>query len=236
MNNIKPLADCLKNLVSGETLASDNPFRKALPCFIDSLEKNCSILRPGFSRFFPDKKSKSKENLSELYSFLDYALDICRDELSGIDFDFSGFSGDDLWRVFHPEAAEIRGREKEAEKELREKRKVHIEKHPEKLLTDTAGEVLFTSNILLTVPTEEMMREGLDISPGLFEKVKKIISMPQKYWYDHPIPLGIKKENNEIVYGLSRLNQAAAYEKKRGYKNINFKLTVLLSVSTTSRP
>ena len=59
-----------------------------------------------------------------------------------------------MWSVFCPEASGIRGNEQECIKALRGKRTVAITKLNPSPITNPAGQILFTSNILLTIPPE----------------------------------------------------------------------------------
>jgi len=63
--------------------------------------------------------------------------------------------------------------------------------------------------------------------------LQEIIQEPQLYWYDHPIQIGVPPEQNEILYGLRGLDEAAAFEKQRGNMPADAKVTCLLSVSVT---
>ena len=53
------------------------------------------------------------------------------------------------------------------------------------------------------------------LADPLRNQIKTIAKEEQKYWFDHPIPLDIKTEANEIIYGLNGLNEAVAFEKAR---------------------
>lgn len=139
-----------------------------------------------------------------------------------------------FWNVFFPEGAGIRGQEKERIQALRSKRHVTITDLNTNPLTDPARQVLFTSNVLLTVPLSSKSPDRLFLSRILKEKLKEIIREPQLFWYDHPIPVGVKTDENEANYGLQGLDKAFEFEYARG--NItegNRKPMVLLSVSVT---
>ncbi|MCP5515405.1 MAG: hypothetical protein H7A26_08075 [Spirochaetales bacterium] len=227
MKNFNRLKEILLSYVSAETLKSEDPYRKILPEFINIIcGSNDEI--PAFTSGIPG-----------IDQFLETAAEKARGELEKADIGdtLTGPADNDtpgtLWRIFHPEALNITGREKEAEKNLRKKRTVKITRRPDSPVTDPGRELLFTSNILLTLPTEKMQEEGLELAPPLLSRLKGMLSLPQKYWYDHPIPIGIKKENNEILYGLKNLDKAVAFEKNRGTCGKDIKVPVLLSVSVT---
>jgi hypothetical protein len=93
--------------------------------------------------------------------------------------------------------------------------------------------VLFTANVLLTTPSAgSLSREGR-LSDDLRRRLEPVLDEPQKTWYDHPVPIGTPPENNEILYGLQGLDEAAAFEKGRGTLSPESRLVCLLSVSVT---
>lgn len=133
--------------------------------------------------------------------------------------------------LFFPEGT-IPGNDKErAVAELREKRRVVLTGRTTHPLVDPFGEILFTSNALLTTP---LSVEHLENVPGeLREAVRAASREGQRYWYDHPVPLGVLPENNEILYGLRGLDDALDFEKKRGFMEPGARVNCLLSVSVT---
>jgi hypothetical protein len=141
-----------------------------------------------------------------------------------------------FWKVFFPEGEGIRGYEESRIEALREKRKVTItdlNPHP---LTDPARQILFTSNALLTVPASSTSLEALALSEPIKEKLEQIKDEPQLYWYDHPIPIGVKPESNEVLYGLKGLEKAFKFEKDRGNIPDDIARPVcVLSVSVTHK-
>ncbi len=149
-----------------------------------------------------------------------------------------------LWSVFSHEAQSLKISDivNTSEKEnaalttikmLREKRKVRVSTNYTKPLCNIANELVFTSNILLTLPKEEDI-EKLPLSEKNKEKIRKICTNEkQRYWYDHPIPFGVSREADELIYGLRGLSDALKFEKDRGTVEDNAVLTVILSVSVT---
>jgi hypothetical protein len=141
-----------------------------------------------------------------------------------------------FWKVFFPEGEGIQGHEKSCIKALRAKRHVTItdlNPHP---LTDPARQILFTSNVLLTVPPSSKSIDTLILSEPIKKKLERIKREPQLYWYDHPIPVGVESENNEVLYGLKGLEKTFEFEKKRGnIPDENRRLTCVLSVSVTHK-
>jgi hypothetical protein len=102
---------------------------------------------------------------------------------------------------------------------IREQRKLKITKLNDDQLEDPFKELLFTSNILLTMPADFEQ-----IEPAFREKLDE--DEKQQYFYDHPIPLDVPNQKNEIIYGLKHLNQAVKIETDQ-------KLDILLSISVT---
>ena len=139
-----------------------------------------------------------------------------------------------LRKVFFPEGLGLddpHGRER-AVKELRQKRAVRLEQLNPNPIREPLKEILFTSNLLLTAPLSDRSEEW-DVPREMKAELLKIKKEPQKYWYDHPIPVGIGAAENEALYGLQGLEQAVAYEKTRRLLDSSQKLNVVLSASVT---
>ena len=138
-----------------------------------------------------------------------------------------------IWGVFCPEAADSLGNSAEIEGEVRETRKVRIESLNPDPLADPARQLLLTGNVLLTVPENADDTDDLPLDGRLARQVTEAAREPQKYWYDHPIHVGVAPENNEAVYGLRKLNEALQFEKDRGNMAADQTLAVALSASVT---
>ncbi|NOQ97875.1 MAG: hypothetical protein GQ561_06890 [Calditrichae bacterium] len=135
--------------------------------------------------------------------------------------------------LFFPESLDIFRNREEAVTALKQKRTVSISKlNPEPIHTPHR-EILFTANVLLTIPPASQPLGELSLSDSLKKELKEIIKEPQLYWYDHPIQIGVTPEQNETLYGLRGLDEAIAFEKKRGNVPEDAKVTCLLSVSVT---
>ena len=140
-----------------------------------------------------------------------------------------------LWAAFFPEALHLSADPDKQIHRLREKRVVRIDKPASQPVVDPAREILFTSNVLLSPPVEEMA-QGVS---GETELVRVVAAAAeagrekQLYWYDHPIPVGTPLEKDEAVYGLSGLARALSFEKELGSTEAGARLKVLLSVSVT---
>jgi hypothetical protein len=138
-----------------------------------------------------------------------------------------------LWRLFHPEASGILDNREKREKDLRRQRRVKLTGLNPESIRDVPGEVLFTSNALLTLPARGKKLDELEVSPGVRDALKLIVREPQLYWYDHPVQIGVKPESNEILYGLRHLAGAFAYEKGAGKAEKGTRVRCVLSASVT---
>jgi len=140
---------------------------------------------------------------------------------------------DALWSVFFPEAEGVFREKDKRSTELRNKRTIKItEKNPEPI-NNPGKQIIFTSNILLTIPDNNTALKSLGYSDELVEGIKLASAEKQAFFYDHPILIGTPSEGNEIIYGLNGLNKTAAWEKQHGNMNGNQKITCILSVSVT---
>jgi len=135
-------------------------------------------------------------------------------------------------KLFFPEGLGLLSEDDRCRQErlLRNRRAVAIGRPNDSPIADPAREILFTSNILVTVPLDSAKAGD---TPGLRELVGGITPGAQKYWYDHPIPIGIAADRNEALYGMRGLDRMMAYEKESGHVPSDARLTCLLSASTT---
>jgi hypothetical protein len=140
-----------------------------------------------------------------------------------------------IWAVFFPEANGILVNKQELVKTLRAKRTVTITELNTNPITDPARQILFTSNVLLTIPSESESLNDLPLSNHLKEKLLKTFTEPQLFSYDHPIRVGIDPEKTEFLYGLQGLDVAFEFERDRGNMSFNVKPICVLSVSVTHR-
>ncbi len=138
-----------------------------------------------------------------------------------------------IWNVFFPEGVSLYENKDEKISLLREKRKVSISRLNPLPIKNTAREILFTSNILLTIPPHYRDIDDLPINSFLREQLKQIVKEDQLYWYDHPIQIGVETENNEAIYGLRGLEEAVKFEQQHGTIEKDTRLNCVLSVSVT---
>ena len=137
------------------------------------------------------------------------------------------------WAVFLPEAVGVAGGWNEKVRRLRNKREVSIDALCPTPIQNPAKELLWTSNALLTVPSENAPANELHLDETTRRALAAHDLGKQKYWYDHPVQIGVSAENNEILYGLRGLSQMFAFEKERGTAAPEDRLEVVLSVSVT---
>ena len=138
-----------------------------------------------------------------------------------------------LWKVFFPEGLAALGDRAGAVGKLRQARRIKLTMLNPEPIADPLGQVLFSSNILLGPPLLGADLSGLAQDNAFKLRLTEAAAEPQLYWYDHPIPVGIAPEGNEIVHGLKGLAQAAAFERQRHPQWGDAPLKCVLSVSVT---
>ena len=137
-----------------------------------------------------------------------------------------------IWEVLFPEGADCLGNHHEKIESLRASRHVRITQPNPSPIDNPARRLLFLSNLLITMPKDRDM-ENLPYGSRIIEQLKQTMVEKQRYWFDHPIQMGVSNENNEAIYGLRGLDTAISFEKERGVARPDDKLTCLLSVSVT---
>ncbi len=138
-----------------------------------------------------------------------------------------------IWSVFFPEGCNILSGKTEAVEALRDRRRIKITGHNMSPIINPAEEILFTSNVLLTVPPYCTDIKKMPVNKTIQDKLAQVIDEDQLYWYDHPVEVGVKHENNEFLYGLTGFKEALHFEKKRGNISSEKKPVFLMSVSVT---
>lgn len=138
-----------------------------------------------------------------------------------------------MWSVFFPEAQGILTHERERAHALREKRTVTITHLNPTPITNPARQMLFTANVLLTIPPAHTSLQELPLSRELKERLSSILQEPQIHFYDHPIQIGAEEEKNDVLYGLRALESAFEFEQHRGNMSGDARAQCVLSVSGT---
>lgn len=142
---------------------------------------------------------------------------------------------EEFWSLFFPEGRGIFLNKEEKRNALQKKRIIKISSLNDTPVNEPAKQILFTSNVLLTIPSSKTGLNDLKIKEDLQYKIKEIINEKQDYWYDHPIQIGVEPENNEFLYGLKGLEEAIRFERERNNLSGTDKLSCLLSVSVTHK-
>ncbi len=145
-----------------------------------------------------------------------------------------GMFHEKVWQLFFPEGVGVFGNHHHYADNLRNSRTVEIKKENATPITEPASEMLFTSNVLLSIPNKNTNIDALNYDDDLKTALKKASSEPQLYWFDHPVQIGVAPGANEILYGLTKLDKSMEAERKRG-NLINEKVKCLLSVSVTHK-
>ena len=137
-----------------------------------------------------------------------------------------------LWEIFCPEANNISFKPELFKKKILKKRILKKLQKPKKILRYPHKEILFLSNVLVTLPQDY---NSPNIPSIIRNNIKEIKNQKQSFWYDHPIPLDASDDENEILYGLRFLDKALNFEFKRGNIGINNKIHLVLSLSVTHK-
>ncbi len=140
-----------------------------------------------------------------------------------------------MWSVFFPEAEGIFEEKEQRSDRLRKRRSVKITALNPEPISDPGRQMIFTSNILLTIPDTKTNLSLSGYSEALIRDIELAAAEDQIYFYDHPIQIGTPPEANEIIYGLKGLDNTAAWEKEHGNMDKHQNLTVILSASVTHR-
>ncbi|MBW2709388.1 MAG: hypothetical protein JRD04_08945 [Deltaproteobacteria bacterium] len=138
-----------------------------------------------------------------------------------------------IWEVLFPEGADCLLDQPEKILSLRANRHVHITAPNASPIDNPSRQMLFLSNLLVTTPGDSDSLESLPYESGMVEKLRQVMGEKQRYWFDHPIQIGVPNDNNEAIYGLRGLDNAISFEKERGVAQPADQLTCLLSVSVT---
>ncbi len=226
MQEYKSIGKILSNLISEDELLN-----LSLNKSNDNLSK---ILRAFIIQFFnksPDHNNSldiliSEENNPSLKLFKKFFSMDFNNILNNLE----NLSKKNLWDLFCPEASEASKESNRLKEKLLEKRKLNNIKENKNLFTNPSKEILFSSNVLITTPSDFS-------SPNIPEEIKyelqEFKNINQSFWYDHPIPLDASIDENEIVYGLENLDNAIAFEVQRNNIDRLGKITLILSVSVT---
>jgi len=138
-----------------------------------------------------------------------------------------------IWSVFFPEGTRIRHNEEQRVNVLRQGRHVEVTQLNDSPISHPTRQILFTSNVLLTLPAASTRPNQLGLSDHLTEQLRRACDEAQLFWYDHPIQIGVEPQANEVLYGLRGLQSTLEFERDRGSVSRDARLTCILSVSVT---
>ena len=176
-----------------------------------------------------DSSLKQDDELAERMNRLEGALPARGRE--------EGAEPDDLieafWGFFCPQAVGVRTKWEERILDVRSRRTVRDLSLPSDPLERPAEEILFSANVLLTVPPQGRQPSGLGLREEVAQGLEQSLREEQRYWYDHPVQIGTSPEHNEILHGLKGLSDMLIFEKRRGNARAEDRLDVALSVSVT---
>ena len=139
---------------------------------------------------------------------------------------------ENLWSIFSPDAIEGSNDPESFKNKILERRILKNLKKPKYSIQIPHKEILFLSNILITIP-EDYKSDNIPFN--LQNRIKPFLSKRQNFWYDHPIPIDASDDENEILYGLKHLDKALDIECKRGNLKNSEKITLILSLSVTHK-
>ena len=134
------------------------------------------------------------------------------------------------WHIFCPSAAAANSDPAAMSAELEARRRLSHIIPPPMPMTDPARELLFTTNALLSPPLDP---GSAHIPASLRRDARQFASTPQSFWYDHPVPLDASPAENEILYGLSKLDEALAQEAAGGLLAPGTRIDLAMSISVT---
>ncbi len=177
-------------------------------------------------------RQEIEESFALVPEFLDQVRTISQRISEKTDMSDEDFA-EQTWALFFPEGAYLRESIPSSIENLKKKRIVTTITPNPNPINSPAKEILFTSNILLTIPTAKNNLNSSCYNKSMVDILDKATNEEQLYWYDHPIPIGIEPEKNEVLYGMKGLNDAVAYEKKNKNLNADETITCVLSASVT---
>ena len=134
------------------------------------------------------------------------------------------------WHMFCPSAAAASSNPTNMSAKIETRRRLSHITPPSMPMTDPTRELLFTTNALLSPPLDP---SSVHVPHSLHRQAQQFASRPQSFWYDHPIPLDASPAENEILYGLSKLDEALAQEVTMGSLTPNARIDLAMSISVT---
>ncbi|MGD9125333.1 MAG: hypothetical protein PVG60_09580, partial [Desulfarculaceae bacterium] len=96
-----------------------------------------------------------------------------------------------VWEVFFPEGLAGLGKRAPAVAELLRRRRIEVASPNPEPIDNPGKQVLFTSNVLLTIPAPDYDPDSLGLDAVAKKQLAAACQAGQDFWYDHPIPLGV---------------------------------------------
>ena len=134
------------------------------------------------------------------------------------------------WQYFCPPAAQASSAPDDVANEISRRRHLSDLKPAPHPLRDPASELLFTTNALVSPPLDAA---SPNIPEPFRDEARRFADCPQNFWYDHPVPLDAAPGENEILYGLARLDEALAEECRHGTLPTSASMDLAMSISVT---
>ena len=135
-----------------------------------------------------------------------------------------------MWNYFCPTAQMAHEDAENLATSILKRRRLKNLKKSEVQLKEPAKELLLSSNVLISPPIDINSK---NIPSQFLEEAVNFTKKEQDYWYDHPIPMDASIGENELVYGLKKLDKAIDFEKKCDVIAPNSKMAMVLSISVT---
>jgi len=194
----------------------------------DDSARLCRAWLIQFITSHPDYENASKlierEKQSPCLSFLNY-IECKQDILLN-----PNISTKHLWDYFCPTAKQADEHPEKMAQTILKKRSLSNLKKATIQLETPSSQLLFTSNILISPPIDP---NSENLPAPFADEARDFYNQPQDYWYDHPIPLDASDPENELLYGLRKLDDALSVEKDKGVIAKNSKIDMVLSISVT---
>lgn len=138
-----------------------------------------------------------------------------------------------FWKVFFPVGVGMLDNAPQIMTDLKARRAIKDLKVNPDPIKDPVSQVMFTSNVLLGLPSDSKPVASLPYSDDFKAKLTSTAKEEQVAWFDHPIQIGVEQDGNEILYGLKGLDTAVAWEKEKGNIPADAKLLTALSITCT---
>ncbi len=134
------------------------------------------------------------------------------------------------WHIFCPSAATACSDPAAMSAQIEARRQLSHITPPPLPMKDPACELLFSTNALLSPPLDP---GSTHIPASLRQQARQFTSRRQSFWYDHPVPLDASPAENEILYGLSKLDEALVQEVAMGLLAPSARIDLAMSISVT---